>query len=164
MTKEELKEKDVTRQHVLEANEETRKHINRVRFLINNFIIALLDRAESHDASKLESPEVEIFARYTPKLKELTYGSEEYKQTLAEMKSALDHHYEVNAHHPEHHEFGIDDMDLVDIIEMLCDWKAASERHADGDVKQSIKINTDRFSMNQQLVNILCNSLGFVDD
>jgi hypothetical protein len=146
----------------LEANEETRKHIDRVRFLINNFVIALLDRAESHDASKLKHPEVEIFAKYTPILKALTYGSEEYKQTLEEMRPALDHHYEVNTHHPEHHEFGIDDMDLVDIIEMLCDWKAASERHADGNISKRIKINTDRFSMNQQLVNILSNSLEYV--
>ena len=32
----------------------------------------------------------------------LTYGSDEYKACLTEMKPALDHHYAANRHHPEH--------------------------------------------------------------
>ncbi len=61
-----------------------------------------LDRFTCHDRSKTESPEVECFDEYTPKLKGATYGSDEYKQWLAEMKPALDHHYAANRHHPEH--------------------------------------------------------------
>jgi len=38
----------------------------------------------------------------TPKLAGSTYGSEEYKAFLGQMKPALDHHYAVNDHHPEH--------------------------------------------------------------
>jgi hypothetical protein len=37
--------------------------------------IELLNRAMVHDDSKLESPEKEMFDKYTPLLKETTYGS-----------------------------------------------------------------------------------------
>jgi len=45
------------------------------------------------------------------------------------MKPAIEHHYKNNRHHPEHFNNGIDEMNLVDLIELLCDWKAASERN-----------------------------------
>jgi hypothetical protein len=37
------------------------------------------------------------------------------------MAPALKHHYENNRHHPEHFKNNIDDMNLIDLIEMLCD-------------------------------------------
>ena len=49
------------------------------------------------------------------------------------MGPALQHHYEDNCHHPEHYRNGIHDMNMVDLIEMLCDWRAAIKRyHPDG--------------------------------
>jgi len=46
-------------------------------------------------------------------------------------------------------------MDLFDVIEMLMDWKAASERMQDGgDIYKSIDQNRSRFGMSQQLVSI----------
>jgi hypothetical protein len=36
-------------------------------------------------------------------------------------------------------------MDLVQVIEMLADWKAATLRHADGSLTRSIIQNADRF-------------------
>lgn len=53
---------------------------------------------------------------------------------------------------------GIEGMTLIDLIEMLCDWKAASERHADGDVIKSIEINTGRFQIGDHLRMILLNT------
>ena len=50
-------------------------------------------------------------------------------------------------------------MDLLDIIEMLCDWWAATERHADGDIISSIHKNTGRFSLSPQLAKILENTV-----
>ena len=50
---------------------------------IEQFCNLLFKRAELHDASKMEDPEVEIFDEFTPKLKTSTYGSEEYKGLLA---------------------------------------------------------------------------------
>ena len=140
------------------ANEETWRHIHRVRGFLSCCIHELIDRGTKHDQSKLASPEAEIFARCTDRLKGCTYGSEEYRGFLEEMKPALDHHYSHNRHHPEHFEHGIDDMSLVDLLEMLCDWRAATERHADGDIHKSIEINIKRFGISSQMVRILHNT------
>jgi len=139
-------------------NYDTFRHIERVRNLLNRCVTELLRRAELHDQSKLESPEVEAFTEYTPKLADCTYGSVEYKSYLDAIKPALDHHYANNRHHPEHHKNGVDDMNLLDVVEMLCDWKAASERHNDGSIRKSIEVNTDRFGLSPQMVRILQNT------
>ena len=115
-------------------------------------------RSTCHDRSKTESPEVEVFDEFSPKLKDLTYGSEEYRQCLAEMKPALDHHYANNRHHPEHFDDGVNDMTLVDLIEMLVDWKASTERTKSGDLGRSLEINKDRFGISDQLSQILVNT------
>lgn len=54
-------------------------------------------------------------------------------------------------------------MTLVDIIELFCDWKAASERHNDGNLRSSIEINADRFSMSPQLVRIFENTVDLLE-
>lgn len=140
------------------TNSETFRHIERVRNLLNLCIGDLLRRGELHDQSKLATPEVEAFAEYTPKLATCAYGSDEYKMYLAAIKPALDHHYANNRHHPEYHKEGVSDMNLLDIMEMLCDWKAASERHKDGSIQKSIEINMERFGLSPQLMRILKNT------
>lgn len=138
---------------------DTLKHIKRVSELLTNAAKELIDRANRHDESKLRSPEKELFDEYTPKLSQCTYGSEEYKGFLRELKVALDHHYANNSHHPEHYNNGVDGMNLFDLIEMFFDWKAATERHADGDILKSIDINTKRFGLSEQLKNIFTNTV-----
>lgn len=140
------------------TNYDTFRHIERVRNLLNVCAINLIRRGEVHDQTKLAPPEVAAFAEYTPKLAGCTYGSEEYKGYLAAIKPALDHHYAHNSHHPEHWKNGINDMSLLDIMEMLCDWKASSERHHDGNIRKSIEINANRFGLSPQLVQILENT------
>jgi hypothetical protein len=54
-------------------------------------------------------------------------------------------------------------MNLVDIIEMLCDWKAATLRHADGNLLKSIEINKKRFKMSDELESILLNTVELLD-
>ena len=110
---------------------ETNKHISRVQHFIFVVVKELLNRTEKHDRSKLENPEREGFLEYTPKLKGSTYGSEEYDEFLKCLKPFLDHHYEFNRHHPEHFHDGMKGMNLIDLIELFCDWRAATERHAD---------------------------------
>lgn len=141
-----------------DSHEDTTTHINRVRELIEICRENLNLRASCHDLSRLHSPEKEIFDEMTPKLKDSTYGSEEYKGFLAKMKPALDHHYAHNSHHPEHYPHGIHGMSLLDLLEMLCDWKAAGERHADGSVERSLRVNKDRFHIDPQLQDILENT------
>ena len=145
------------------TNFATMRHIERVRNLLNLFVKDLLRRAEEHDQSKLESPEVEMFTDFTPKLAASTYGSEEYEGFRKAMGAALSHHYARNPHHPEHHKDGINDMNLLDIMEMFADWKAAGERHNDGNILKSIEKNAGRFGISQQLTRILENTAKLFD-
>jgi hypothetical protein len=140
------------------TNYETELHIKTVSHFINIIVRLLLSRAEAHDASKMQEPELSIFVEYTPKLSGSTYGSPEYLEFLKEMEVALEHHYANNKHHPQHFPNGIDDMTLVDLIEMFCDWKAATLRHDNGNLLKSIEINSKRFNIDAQLTKIFKNT------
>lgn len=149
---------------VAECQVETQKHIEMVRKYIRFMIDKIDNRGVKHDASKLESPEVEIFAEYTQKINDCSYGSDDYKQNLEGMKVALDHHYAANRHHPEHFTGGVNDMTLVDIVEMFCDWKASTLRHNDGNLLKSIELNAERFNIDGQLKQILVNTARMIDE
>jgi len=143
----------------LSARLETMKHREVVRKLMTAAAKELLDRADRHDDSKLQTPEVEIFDQYTHQLASLTYGSADYKSTLEKIKPALEHHYANNTHHPEHYKQGVNDMDLFDVLEMLLDWKAASSRHNNGNILQSLSVNRERHGLSDQLHGILQNTV-----
>ena len=142
-----------------DSTQDTATHINTVRVFLAAIIYRLEQRRLEHDASKLQSPEKEMYDEFTPKLRDMTYGNEEYKACLAAMGPALTHHYENNSHHPEHFRNGVNGMSLLDLIEMLCDWKAAGLRHANGNLSESLKINKERFHMSDQLAEIFENTV-----
>ena len=146
-----------------DSTQDTLGHIENVRWNIWEFTHELERRGQEHDASKLQPPEKEAFDEVTPKLRGLTYGSDEYKANIAKLGEALKHHYAVNSHHPEHYPDGIDGMTLLDLVEMFCDWKAATERHADGNLERSIEINRERFKMSDQLVAIFQNTRAWIE-
>lgn len=176
-----------------DSKPDTEAHISRVQQLIGNVRAHLEHRARVHDASKLLEPEKSAFDECTARLKSSTYGSDEYKGFLAELKPALDHHYANNSHHPEHYSYlecngcfkrfprefnaqcdqcgygqftaraNVDGMSLLDLIEMLCDWKAAGERHSDGSMVRSLSINQERFKIGPQLQSILENTAKEMD-
>jgi hypothetical protein len=134
-------------------------HKDKVRNYLFDFIFELLERSDDHDNSKLEAPEKPIFDRY-PAYESGPVEGEEYRAKLAEMGEGLKHHYATNRHHPEHFENGVSGMNLSDIVEMVCDWKAtASAKRA--------PVNLDhlcgRFAIDDQLRAILENTLREMD-
>lgn len=141
-----------------DSRPDTLAHIREVQTRICDVAVDLLRRGNRHDRSKLEEPELSVFNEYTPKLKDSTYGSGEYKAFLDGMGEGLKHHYAHNDHHPEHHARGVMDMDLVQVIEMLIDWKAATLRHGDGDLRRSIAQNAERFGYGQEFERLLVNT------
>lgn len=156
-----------------DSRPDTYEHIGKVRAYLTDAAARLLQRANVHDASKLVPPELEAFDEYTPLLQHLTYGSDEYKASLAALGSALEHHYAENSHHPEHFADGIAGMSLLDLLEMVCDWKAASLRtrkptpaapgrpeapQYDNDFERSIALNQERFGYSDELRAILTNT------
>ena len=144
-----------------DSTADTLWHKSQVYIFIIKITTELLERARAHDSSKLQDPEKPYFDRYTPILSGLTYGSKKYYENLDKMRPAIDHHQQNNRHHPEYHgEKGVLGMNLIDIIEMLCDWKAATLRHDDGDINRSLKINAKRHNIPKPIVKILENTIN----
>lgn len=133
-------------------------HIRRVGELLITISYELAQRAVAHDASKWSSEEWPYYEEATPKLAGLTYGSKEYKKSLEELGPALEHHYKTNRHHPEFHADGVNDMTLIDLCELMCDWVSSGERHTDGSIVKSLEVNKKRFKISPQLEKILYNT------
>lgn len=160
-----------------DSTEDTHDHIGRVSELLWRAENNLMNRALVHDQSKLRSPEKEAFDLLGQRQRGITYGTDEYYaqfEATPEMGPALAHHYLFNSHHPEHHAMtyegalvkdevkdgtAVSRMSLLDLLEMLCDWRAASERYKDGSIADSIEHNTERFGLSPQLASILRNTV-----
>lgn len=133
-------------------------HIGAVKLNMVEIIRNITARAIEHDASKLQSPEKEMYDEYTPKLKELTYATPEYMEMLNKMGPALQHHYQNNDHHPQN--TSIMGMNLLSMLEMLADWKAAASRYKDPtSLLESLEINVERFSIPRSVYVILKNTI-----
>lgn len=164
--------------------EETKEHITQVREWMSEVIENIGRRIGTHDSSKLEDPEISGFIAMTEELKlsEADYPSPEYRAILKKYgPSTILPHYQANDHHPEHYCFdqgildpewvkagrGIRKMSLLSLIEMLCDWKAATTRmKGGGDLLESISYNQDRFGYDDDVRAILINTareLGMID-
>lgn len=148
-----------------DSTQDTLAHIRNVQHRIGAMIAVLLDRCYLHDASKLESPEKEVYDECGPLLRMTEYGSDEYKEILKKMKVGIDHHYSVSPHHPEYYRDGVNGMNLIDLMEMIADWKAASMRHTNKptDIIKSIEMNAERFGMSEQLKQILLNTVSYME-
>jgi len=162
-------ENTMTRDDVMR---ETVAHVRRVGNLMLEAIQNLQRRAMNHDQSKFSPEEFDAFASETPALRGLTYGSSEYKAALERLGPSLQHHYRANNHHPEHYPSspevpGVYRMDLLSLIEMLADWKAATERHANGSLPKSIVDNAKRFGYDDRMACLLARTaanLGWITE
>lgn len=146
------------------TNAETFRHILTVRALLLECVRELVNRADAHDVSKLGHPEVDTFVRRTPILAGLTYGSPEYKACVAILERRFHLIQRHNPHHPEYHPSGIEGMDLFDVLEMVLDWKGATLRHKNGDIRKSLEINTTRFNLPPAIVQLISNTLPKVEE
>jgi len=143
-----------------DSTDDTKAHIYMVREFIEEARALLMFRQMAHDASKFEDPEKKMYDEWKPKIryaeKAYGYGSKEYEDCLNGMGEALRHHFETNRHHPEHFENGINGMTLIDLIEMFCDWKAASVQYG---TRLNLEANKKRFGMSDQLFEIFQNTV-----
>ena len=60
-------------------------------------------------------------------------------------------------------ESSVNGMNLIDLVEMFCDWKAATERHHDGNIRKSIDTNQERFGISHQLARAFQNTVEVVE-
>lgn len=141
----------------------TMMHKTIVKNSIKRIIKELTIRAGQHDNSKLCDPEKSVYDEYSDQLHQVKYGSKEYEAIRQKMESAIEHHFEVNRHHPEHFPGGIKEMNLVDIIEMLCDWKARADHDSETDIIAGIEINQQKFGFSDDLKQIFINTVLSMD-
>ena len=123
------------------------KHKFWVSWYLSKFIMNLIWRSIIHDLSKFKLDEAEGFARNLKKFKHTEYGTQAYRDLFKDIQPSVQAHYARNRHHPEHWLNGYQDMNVADLIEMICDWTAASKRVKDGDVEKSMHLNKDRFNI-----------------
>lgn len=143
---------------VSSTKNDTYSHIIKVQRYLIKIVINLTTRSVYHDQTKFTDPELKIFSKFRDGNK-IEFGTTEYLLRLTELKEALDHHYMHNSHHPEHYKDGINDMTLMDLCEMLCDWMASSESSKNGDILHSLEICRNRFNIDNQLYNVLKNTI-----
>lgn len=137
-----------------------------VKIGIQRIIDDLYHRGEDHDNDKLEGETLDSFYEISGKFEHAKFGSKEYDDVLERLKPTLDKHYDINDHHPQHNENGIDGMNFMSMLEMLVDWKSASSAYGDTPFRESMEINKKRFKIDDQLYSIMMNtaeSLGYLD-
>ena len=145
-----------------DSRPDTYAHMQLVQRNLGVMIRDLLHRAEVHDHSKLSEPELSAYNDMGTRLREVEYGSDEYRAILRSQKPAIKHHYAQNSHHPEHYPDGIKGMNLLDVLEMLCDWEAAARRY-DNHARASMEHNQERFGFSDELKAILLNTLPLIE-
>lgn len=137
---------------------DTLEHIRHVGQSLSRAAYNLFNRAIKHDHSKFSPEEWPYFSQIEC-MDGIKYGTPEYKAALAKIRPGVDHHQKVNKHHPEFYENGISGMSLFDLVEMLCDWKAAISRNKDGDILRSLEYNSNKWKMPAELELILKNTI-----
>lgn len=139
------------------------EHIHLVQKYLNECVQKLEFRANVHDVTKLGKEEKQLFDLLTPILKIAPLGTPLYERSRDALKVSLLHHYRHNSHHPEHYRAGVLGMDLFDLMEMLCDWKAANDRSLNNGGQlsyiQSFDVLKKRFNIPKPLERILMNHI-----
>ncbi len=125
---------------------------------MNNIIQELMLRAEQHDQSKFNEDEFKIILATAEEIQKHPYGTPEHEAVRQKYAKECAIHFSKNRHHPEHFPNGVEDMNLMDLIEMLVDWKAASMRNPDGSVAKSLQFAAEKYGISPQLVKILDNT------
>ena len=142
----------------IDTEEYIKGHISRVRKHMNTFVQLLLKRAINHDKSKLEEPELSWW-KEMDKEPRYPYGSEEYKQKIKRWDKVFKHHYKYNRHHPEHYEYGVSEMTLVDIVEMMCDWLGYKDTIAISEALKVCDEQMKRYDIPDDIRQIIFNTL-----
>lgn len=133
-------------------------HINRVQNWINRFTGILFNRGKVHDKSKLNEPEFSMWKKMDeePRYK---YGTKEYNEKINRYKEVFNLHYQQNRHHPEHWSSFYSEMDLIDVIEMLCDWLGYKDDITIKEAEELVNIQCKRYGFNSTFQNLLYNTL-----
>ena len=101
-----------------------------------------------HDFEKFNIKEFIVLKDVIPlgrKMRKVKYGTIEHKELMGKIRAIKDTHYFNSPHHPEFYKNGFSDMGFLDRVEMIVDWKAATKRNLNGDIKMSIENSQEKY-------------------
>jgi len=134
-------------------------HVSEVQENLEIIASELRKRGYAHDRTKFKELEFDAFVSTRDDFKKANYGTPEYQELIECVKPAVDHHYKNNRHHTGYHENGVDDMTLIDLMEMICDWQAAARRSPDNKFKDTLGFAYEKYNISEQLAKIITNTL-----
>ena len=144
--------KETKAQEYLEMN---KAHIAEFQQAIDTLTEKLKQRAKAHDASKLKEPELTQYTEAEEKLENFKPGSKSYLTFARKEDIILSKHYSKNPHHVEHFKNGFNDMTILDLVDVLTDWRLDC---GDEDWNKFVDDRKDYYKMSDQLVDIFKNS------
>ena len=118
----------------------------------------LISRGRTHDNSALGSPEIEVYHRFFSEYRKYKIGDPRKDEVFAQMAEAIGHHFQYNDHHPEHFENGINDMDLIQLMQFTADIMSWSEQEQ-VDIFEILPMIRDKCGMVDQVYNLICNTI-----
>ena len=146
--------------HYMDYIQHTQWLMEGMSYVITNLLTRLL----THDRSKIGPDELDLYAKIVPGFKGLVYGTKEHEEHGKKLGPAWQAHCLDNRHHVEHFENGLHDMHLLDLIEMVCDWRAASLRSGKFDYETSVKQFANKNNVSHDLVTIIHNTCKMLSD
>lgn len=141
------------------------RHVRMVEAVLEGVAHRLRMRGLLHDQSKFRPDEFAAFTEINQVARENSFMSSRYKSTQGHQALAL--HYGRNPHHPEHHPEGVGAMDLITLIEMVADWRAAFLLRTETGVESmgwedSLAAQAKRYQMTDEQFDLICLVADFV--
>lgn len=154
--------KDINAGNEFDTLMEMLRHTKEVFARLEAIASDLRRRGILHDLTKFDELEFTTFCSTREKFKKADYGSEEYAECTRLAKPAVDHHYKNNRHHTGYHEKGILGMNLLDILEMVADWKAASKRSPNLTFKDSLPKAFEKYKIPEAIQEVILNTIDYL--
>lgn len=135
------------------------KHKKSVKRRLLFVIDEIKKRADHHDDSKLDYPELGWLVAMD-KEGRVPYGSDAYFEKQKRWECFFKHHYDGNTHHPDH--FGLEGthgMTIIDLVEMMCDIISYSDELESTKVFDLVNEQAERFGLSEELADILKNTI-----
>jgi hypothetical protein len=136
----------------------TLEHISHVRTYLFKVLSLIQFRAAEHDNSMLQPEEKKLLDVHSPQVFKSEPGSREHQEALQKLLPALNSHFQKNTHHIEHYG-NINGMDLIDLIEWLCDQQASALRTPSQDINDLLDKNFNKYKFPQEMVDIIRNTV-----
>lgn len=121
----------------------------------------LIIRAVKHDLSKFSKEEFEYIYILSTRGKDIKFGSKEYYDLVDCVLPAKRAHFTRNRHHIEFHE-NINKMSILDKVEMLADWFAAT-KNKHGNIYKSLEINQTKYNIEDGVKQSILHSISEID-